>query len=63
MSSNEKKKGEGSSSHSKNLIFGELEQGVNTRSSINLFNNLAFVSRIEPKSKDAENDEFWILDM
>ena len=68
-----KKKGEGSSympkegryalSHSKNLSFGELEQGVNTHSSIILFNNLAFVSQIEPKSKDAKNDKFWILDM
>lgn len=51
-------------SHPKNLILGDLEQGVKTRSSINLFNNLAFVSQIEPKSlKDAENDEFWILAM
>ena len=46
-------------SHPKDLILGDLEQGVETRSSINLFNNLAFVSQIEPKSlKDAENDEF-----
>ena len=49
-------------SHPKDLILGDLEQGVKTRSSINLFNNLVFVSQIEPKSlKDAENDEFWIL--
>ena len=52
------------SSHPKDLIIGDLEQGVKTRSSINLFNNLAFVSQIEPKSlKEAENDEFWILAM
>ena len=52
------------SSHPKDLIIGDPEQGVKTRSSINLFNNLAFVSQIEPKSlKDAENDEFWILAM
>ena len=50
------------SSHPKDLIIGDPEQGVKTRSSINLFNNLAFVSQIEPKSlKDTENDEFWIL--
>ena len=47
------------SSHPKNLIIGDPEQGVKTRSFINLFNNLAFVSQIEPKSfKDAEKDEF-----
>ena len=51
-------------SYPKDLILGDLEQGVKTRSFINLFNNLAFVSQIEPKSfKDAENDEFWILAM
>ena len=47
------------SSHPKDLIIGDLGQGVKTRSFINLFNNLAFVSQIEPKSlKDAENHEF-----
>ena len=52
-------------SHPKDLIIGDPEQGVKTRFFINLFNNLAFVSQIEPKSlKDAENDdEFWILAM
>ena len=36
-----------------------------TRSSLkNVWNNLAFLSQIEPKNfKDAENDEFWILAM
>ena len=40
-------------------------QGVATRSSLkNVWNNLAFLSQIEPKNfKDAENDEFWILAM
>ena len=68
VSSNEKEE-EGSSlvpkvwrnasSHPKNLIIGDPEQGVKTRSSINLFNNLALFSQIELKSlKDAENDEF-----
>ena len=52
------------SSHPNDLIIGDPEQGVKTHSSINLFNNLVFVSQIEPKSlKDAENDEFWILCM
>ena len=50
------------SSHPKDLIIGHPKQGVKSRSFINLFNNLAFVSQIEPKSiKDAKNDEFWIL--
>ena len=34
------------SSHPKDLIIGHPKQGVKTRSSINLFNNLAFVSQI-----------------
>jgi len=51
-------------SHPKDLILGDPEQGVKTRSSLNLFSNLAFVSQVEPKSfKDAECDEFWILAM
>ena len=51
-------------SHPKDLIIGDLEQGVKTCSFINLFNNLAFVSQIEQKSfKDTQNDEFSILAM
>ena len=53
-------------SYFKDLIIGDLKQWVKTCFSINLFNNLAFVSQIESKSiKDAENenDEFWILAM
>ena len=38
------------SSHFKDLIIGDPEQGVQTRFFINLFNNLAFVSQIKPKS-------------
>ena len=34
--------------HPKDLILGDLEQGVKTRSFINLFNNLALVSQIKP---------------
>ena len=58
MSLNEKKEESSSlvpkewryaSSHPKDLIIGDPEQGVKTRFSINLFNNLAFVSQIEPK--------------
>ena len=37
------------SSHPKDLIIGDTEQGVKTRFSINLFNNLAFISQIEQK--------------
>ena len=37
-------------SHPKDLILGNPEQGVKTRSSLNLFSNLAFVSQIEPRS-------------
>ena len=48
---------------SQRLIIGDPEQGVKTHSFINLFNNLAFVSQIEPKSLDTKNDEFWILAM
>ena len=37
------------SSHLKDLIIGDPEQGVKIRSSINLFNNLALVSQLNPK--------------
>ena len=48
-------------SHPKNLILSNPKQCVKTRSSLNLFSNLDFVSQIEPISfKDAECDEFWI---
>jgi len=51
--------------HPKDKILGDISQGVATRSSLkNVWNNLAFLSQIEPKNfKDAENDEFWILAM
>ena len=50
--------------HPKELIIGEENQGVKTRSSFNLCNNLAFLSQFEPKTfHDALNDEFWILAM
>ena len=54
-----------STSHPKDKILGDISQGVATRSSLkNVWNNLAFLSQIEPKNfKDAENDEFWILAM
>ncbi|KAL4025858.1 hypothetical protein IC575_014264 [Cucumis melo] len=49
-------------SHPKDLILGNPKQGVKTRSFLNLFSNLAFVSQIEPRSlKDVECNEFWIL--
>ena len=53
------------SSHPKELIIGDTSQGVTTRSSLkNVYNNLAFVSQIEPKSiEEAENDSNWMIAM
>ena len=45
------------SSHPKELIIGDTQQGVKTRSSLRYMNNVAFMSQIEPKNtKEAEND-------
>ena len=45
------------SSHPKELIISDTQQGVKTRSSLKHMNNLAFISQIEPKNiKDAESD-------
>ena len=53
------------SSHSKDLILGDLSSGIITRSSFrNTCEHAAFISQIEPKSfADAENDESWIVAM
>uniref|UniRef100_A0A2N9IWC5 CCHC-type domain-containing protein n=1 Tax=Fagus sylvatica TaxID=28930 RepID=A0A2N9IWC5_FAGSY len=52
-------------SHPKELIIGEVERGVSTRSKLkNICNNMAFLSQIEPKNiNEAIEDESWILAM
>ena len=52
-------------SHPKELIIGDPSKGVSTRTSLqNFYNNVAFISQIEPKNfKEAEKDDFWILAM
>lgn len=49
-------------SHPKDQIIGDLSQGIRTKSSFrDAYNNLAFVSKIEPKCYDeAKNDIDWI---
>ena len=45
------------SSHPKDIIIGDTQQRIKTRSSLRYMNNLAFISQIEPKNiKEAEND-------
>ena len=45
------------SSHPKEQIIGDTQQGVRTRSSLRHMNNVAFISQIEPKNiKEAESD-------
>jgi hypothetical protein len=52
-------------SHPKELIIGEVERGVSTKSKLkNICNNMAFLSQIEPKNiNEAIEDESWILAM
>jgi hypothetical protein len=51
--------------HPKELIIGEIEYGVSTRSKLkNICNNMTFLSKIEPKNIiEAIEDESWILAM
>lgn len=46
-------------------IIGDIEKGVTTRHSLNLFcEHTAFVSQVEPMSiEKALKDEFWIMSM
>ena len=48
--------------HPKELIIGDPNRGVTTRSrEIEIVSNSCFVSKIEPKNvKEALTDEFWI---
>ena len=49
------------SSHPKELIIGDTQQGVRTRPYLRHMTNLAFISQIEPKNiKEAESDPNWI---
>jgi hypothetical protein len=51
--------------HPKDLIIGEIEHGVSTRSKLkNICNNMAFLSQIELKNiNEVIEDELWILAM
>ncbi|KAH9704489.1 hypothetical protein KPL70_011489 [Citrus sinensis] len=53
------------SSHPKDVILGDPSRGITTRSSLrNTCEHNAFISQIEPKSfEDEENDESWIMAM
>jgi len=47
--------------HPQDLIIGNLDQGITTRSYVGVIANSCFVSKIEPKNvKEALTDEFWI---
>ena len=49
------------SSHPKELIIGDTQQGVKTRSYLRHMTNLAFISQKEPKNiKEAESEPNWI---
>ena len=52
-------------SHPKDLIIGDITQGIRTRSSLRDINNhLAFISQIQPKTiEEAELDPTWIIAM
>ena len=52
-------------SHPQDQIKGNSSSEVRTRPSLrNIYNNLAFISQIEPKNKnDALDDENWMIAM
>ena len=54
-----------STNHPQDQIIGNPSSGVRTRSSLrNIFNNLTFISQIEPKNiKDVLVDENWMISM
>ena len=48
--------------HPKELVIGELSNGVQTRSSFNSLAFTAFVSQLEPKNvKEAFSESYWII--
>ena len=51
--------------HPTSLIIGDLSKGVTTRNFLrNIYENLAFLSQIEPTNfHEAEFDEHWLLAM
>ena len=51
--------------HPKELILGDVSNGVTTRSKLHdLCGNFAFISHFEPKSiLEAEADSYWLLAM
>ena len=56
------KTGSKNSSHPKELIIGNLDEGIKTRAKVKeITNTLAFISEVEPKNvEDALKDESWI---
>ena len=50
--------------HPQDFIIGEISKGVSTRNQLKTFNNLAFLSQIEPRNiVEAIKDESWVLAM
>ena len=50
--------------HPRDLVIGDINQGVQTRSKLNYMTQIAFISLIEPKNiKEACADDFWTIAM